>query len=1191
MPTFSSRTLSLYIAAILALPFCCLVTASLGQGITTGTVSGTVTDPSAAVISKATVTALDPTRGKTLTTQSGNDGVFNLRQVPIGTYRITVSASGFSPTQVDNVLVRAGATADLGSVTLKIGTTEEVEVNGSAANLLETSDSQVTTTFSTEQVQSLPLNNGFDTATELIPGVVSTHGDNFSNTNGDNFSVNGQSGRYNNFELDGQSNNDNVIGGPQIFFGSQDAIAQLQVITNDYSAQYGRNAGAVVNYITKSGTNAFHGSGFEFYQGSFLSSLANQQKNPLLGFCAPGENPVTTGCNPPQLPRSVENRWGGTIGGPIFKDKLFFFGSTFWDHVRTGAAPSQSLPGLTPDPAGIQELEAAFPGNSSVAALAANGPYGVKQGNPQAIPVPSASGCPGTFSNGTCIENITGPNGVTAPIEFAGVQRLIPSLFNDEEVLARVDWQPTQRDHLFVRYFYQNILLTGITATNIAAGDFENSSGGAHSVGADWSHTFSNNWVDQLRYSFQQTKVYFQGGAYPDCVVNTIADCPAQLTFNGSNNDQGFGVFSAYPQGRTVKVTQIQDNAVWTHGKHTLLFGGEFDYQNSPIGGLFNYNGLYSFGTFNNFLQDGPGGASAFITIANGNPLTPFTEPDAAGYVQDDWKVSPSFTAHLGLRWEYFGQGLNKLHDETVATESNPNTAIWDQSLPLSVRVFPSVNEFYKGFEPRLGFAWNPEVDKKLVVRGGYAINANPAYYNLYILASAASPVVNASSIICGTTACLPSNGTIAGVDVRNTAVPFLPPGDPRQATEQAFPTNFRTPYVQTYTLGIQHQIGRSGVAEIRYVGSKTTKDFQSTDGNPYLLPVQQALPNYAPVTLCSTPGATGFGRPNCDYGNVSYITNGGWANYNGLQMNLTTQNYRGLTLTASYTHSKLINNATDGFRSTGSAGSSIAYPQNPLNTSSGERGLSGNDFPNVVGISFLYQVPNFVKTKGLLSRVTNGFQLSGIYRYNSGQVYTPYQFLAVDNLTGDSSFCDSRFNGATVGVDTCRLVQSNKKAPAGSVAYLNPYTGPIVGGLPSLGSPEYVVYNTDSATFDNNGNFTSYNPGTPVDPATTRWIINNQAYALAVGNAYPGWSRSLLRGQTFSEFDTTITKTTPITERVSLLLSMAAYNVLNQQYLGTGVAAVASSAFTSTDFNAAIPAPGNTSGIRFILLGGKIVF
>ena len=225
----------------------------------------------------------------------------------------------------------------------------QVEVNGSAAALLQTTDSQVTTTFDAQALQNIPLNNGFDTVAELIPGVVSTHAAGFSNTNGDNFSVNGQRGRANNFEIDGQSNNDNTIAGPQFFFGNQDAIQEIQVVTDDFSAQYGRNAGSVVNYITKSGSNAFHGSGFELYNGSFLQSLEQENKSPLAGFCPPGVSP-STGCLPVSVPRVVENRYGGTIGGPVIKDKLFFFGSTYWDPIRNGASSSNSGTCLTPDP-------------------------------------------------------------------------------------------------------------------------------------------------------------------------------------------------------------------------------------------------------------------------------------------------------------------------------------------------------------------------------------------------------------------------------------------------------------------------------------------------------------------------------------------------------------------------------------------------------------------------------------------------------------------------------------------------------------------------------------------------------------------------------------------------------------------------------------------------------------------------
>src|ERR1700733_10103573 len=261
------------------------------QGITTGTITGSVVDPSGSAIPNAQITITSNSQGTTRKTTSGTAGDFSISAVPIGQYTLTISASGFSTATVNDLKVNAGATSGLKAIPLSLSTAHtQVEVNGSAAALLETSDSQVTTTLDSQSVQGIPLNNGFDTATEVIPGVVSTHGANFSNTNGDNFSVNGQSGRSNNFELDGQANNDNSVAGPQVFFGSQDAIQRLQGITNTYSAQYGRNAGAVVNYITKSGTNSYHGSAFEFYQGDMLASLTNGEKNPLFGFCASGQS-------------------------------------------------------------------------------------------------------------------------------------------------------------------------------------------------------------------------------------------------------------------------------------------------------------------------------------------------------------------------------------------------------------------------------------------------------------------------------------------------------------------------------------------------------------------------------------------------------------------------------------------------------------------------------------------------------------------------------------------------------------------------------------------------------------------------------------------------------------------------------------------------------------------------------------
>jgi hypothetical protein len=544
------------------------------------------------------------------------------------------------------------------------------------------------------------------------------------------------------------------------------------------------------------------------------------------------------------------------------------------------------------------------------------------------------------------------------------------------------------------------------------------------------------------------------------------------------------------------------------------------------------------------------------------------------------------------LRWEYFSPSFNVLHNETVDRESNPATAFWDTSLPLSDRTVPAVQQYWKGFEPRFGFAWNPSIDSKLVVKGGYAINENPAFYNIGILVADGAPVANAGTIACAGN-CLPANGNISFSSVRAQDLPLLPRGgDPRQRDQETVPTNLRPPYVQTYTLALDHQIGRAAVAEVRYVGSLTEKNFRSDDSNPYLLPVQTAFPALAPVTLCNNTADVGYGRPNCNYGNVATIDNGGWSDYNGLQTNLTSRSLHGVSGTLSYTYSKELDNATDAFRSTGSGGSSIAYPQNPLNSDSGERGISGNSYTHVIGGQFDWQLPKFIKSDGWLSRVANGFSVNALYRFSSGQPYTPYQPIGLDGYTPDSSYCDAALNSSSVGVgvDTCRLAVSNPKAPLSSVAYLNPYTGPVVGGSPTLGTPVWVAYGSDSQ----NPATGAYNPGTPIAPSSAHWIINNQAYANAVGNPYPGEERNIQVGDDFSELDATIIKDLRITERVNLQLSMAAFNALNQMYRGSPGTFVANPVtFGSYDYSSGANIPGNTtpSGTRFVLLGARARF
>lgn len=1103
--------------AVLAILFVALAgfaeLAALGQGITTGSISGTVADPQGAVIAQASLTAAEESTNATFKTVSSSDGSFIFHDLPIGTYTLTVESSGFNPLIVKGIRVVAGVNADSGMLKLEVGSSTSSVTVESRLPILETNQAQVTTSFDASAIQSLPLNTNFDNLALLAPGVVQTHDASFSNSNGFGLSANGQRGRSNNFEIDGQNNNDNVVAGPQIFFGNSDALAEIQVITDNFGAQYGRNLGSVVNYVTKSGTNSFHGTGFEYYTGSWLSSLQNGQKTPLDGFCAPGQSP-STGCIPVTVPRSVDNKYGGTLGGPILKDKLWFFGSTYWDHTRNGGAVATSQGAITPTPAGLTQLQTAFPGNPAVASLVNDGPFGIKSGNPSVV------------AGSTLTQIVT--DGVTsAPVEFGQVARTVPAQFNDQEDMGKIDWQPSTSDHFFVRYFYQNDLETGdlLSGTNtpsvIAAGGFADYTDIAHSIGADWTHIFSPSWVNQLRYGFQETKSFFEGGALPDCTTQNFTACTTPVNFQ-DGIDFNYGYPNNLPDAKIIKVTQIQDNANWTHNNHSIAFGGEYDYQNSPGIYLPYYNGYLNYQDFNSFLA----GENGSLNLTDGNPVIPLTESDAALYIQDDWKVRPDFTLNLGLRWEFFGQAVNELHDSTVKRETGPGH-FWDPSLPLSVRTFQHVPNNWKNFQPRIGFAWNPN-HGSLVVRGGYAINFDPAFYNIYENAAIQAPVANSAGIACGGGyQCLPANGT-TGATIRAQNLGALPiDGDPRFDVESPLSPNFVNPYAQTYSLGIQYGIGSTAVVEVRYVGNHTSKLYQALDGNPSLNFLAASYPNYiSPSALCQDSTAPGFNTQNCNVGALqSEVGNTAFSIYNSLQTNLTTRAFHGLTGTLQYTYSRTIDNTSE-ILPTGAGGNTLEFAQNPLNTNVAERGVSGISYPHVVAFGFVYQIPAFNHRSDFAGKLLGGYSFNTIYGYNSGQPFTPYQ-----GLQATGTYCDDNFNQYVLGVTSCRPVLTNPRAP---------------------NSPNSYTY-------------------------------NNIPEADALGNPFPGVGRNTLRGQSYNDLDASIFKTTPITERLNLQLQLNVFNTFNRQFLGTPGAFLGGANFLTTAYN-----QGTN---RSVQLGGKIIF
>lgn len=1147
-----------------------------GQGIITGNLAGTVQDATGAVLPGAKITATKPDTNAVFTATSSANGNFSLNDLPVGVYNIKIEDQGFSTVTMNSVHVDSNHTVDLGAQKLTTGTSiSTVEVNASEA-LLETTQAQISSTFDTQQVSNLPVGGGFDELTLLVPGVVATHANNFSNTNGTGFSSNGQRGRSNNFEIDGQSNNDNSVAGPQFFFGNEEAIEQVQVITNNFSAAYGRNMGSVVNYITKSGTNSFHGSAFYRYSGNFTSSLqTGTSKGANFGFCAPGED-VTDGCVPPVVPRYVFNTYGGNFTAPIWKDKIFgsagIFGTRFFEN---GGATSSGT-GMVLSPAGLAKLTNALPNNAGVAIL--------NQLNPFKLPAnPHATGNPTTR---TLSDGINPP--VTG-VEFTQIARNFPSESTDAEYFGRLDFQLTNKDRIGGRYIYQKA--PTIPDNPTSAGGTVNVTDVTHSIGADWIHTFSPRWINQLRYSFQQSVLAFEGGDFP-CTDANFSLCPSSLSLGAGN--AALGLATNLPQGRTVKVGQVQDNATWSFGRHSVTFGGEFDYQNSPNvflptqNGAFNYAGSSSTVSYNNLLQ-----GLATVQLTLGNPLIPFKEHDYALYFQDDWKVSPELTLNLGLRWEFFGQALNLLHDRSLAQQTGPNP-FWATNLPLSVTTFPKIADSYRNWEPRIGFAYSPAYNKNVVVRGGFAMNVDPGFYNINLNSASSAPVVNAGSFKCtGTaTATVPANCNPTGganfTTVNASLAKYIPIGGNPGARNQTFVTpNFRQPLAETYTLGVQYQIGRSMVSEIRYSGNHTTGNFQTLDSNPYLLPVATDFPNVvAPSSLCTAATSTLAGGPDighlhCGATNVRTRANTAFSVYNGLQTSLTMKNYRGITATAAYTWSRTIDNTTEIFGTNG-GGNTSAFAQNPLDPNQPERAVSGISFPNVASVSMTYSVPTFGSTNTLVGKLINGWQANTIWIYNSGQPFTDFELTT--NESGAANGSDAatftsygnalEANAFGSGIDMERPILSNRKAPLTSIGI---YTTTTTGGVNS--APFLVDYNT----------------GDPITPSQVHWISNNKYAARLAGTPYPGSSRNLIRGDSFNNVDFSVYKNTKLTERITFRLEATAFNVLNRSYYGTRDPESGDSAFGSFntfDFEGATGGlVGTGSGVRNMTFGGKILF
>ena len=1011
--------------------------------VSTGSISGNLVDAQGAAIAVAEVKVTNKASNQVRVSTSGNDGSFHIPQLQPGSYRLEISKQGFRKLTYDNVEIVVGTDYGMGNVRLEVGeVTATVEVSA-AQPLIESTQAQVSNDFTAADMTKFPNvleNQGLDLLALTVPGVAMSRDLGFSNSNGVDFEVNGIRGRNNDQQIDGQNNNDNSVAGPGLFVSDVEFVQEYQITTSNFSPEYGRNSGSVVNIITRSGSNNVHGSVYGTESNSVLNALSNTQKA-FEGLTKPA--------------RFNDEFTGGTIGGPLWKDHIFFFGGfdneiVSQQQVYTSGADNTggAVGSLTPTPNGIATLVACYGNTPSLQALQTFGPFAIKGGNPTPVPGTITTFTVPSNASTSCTDN------VSRDVEVAQVERTLPTGSKAYNFPIRLDIQ-TAKNHFYGRFlFNKSTFYNADSFFGASAGYPNNVPALAQDYGFSWVRTLSTRQSNEFRASYGRNNVEFGGntlGTVPS--QGDVGNALARVSFNGTTF-LGYGPATNEPQGRIVNTYQFQDNWSYFLGRHGLKAGVNFTYQRSPNIFLPNFNASYRFSNYSTYGLDTPNR----IQIAQGSPSLDFREKDTFAYFGDDFKIRNDLTLNLGITYTYYGQPANLFHTLTANNQSGSNP-LWNPALPTSVTEFPTIPAPKNSWGPGAGFAWTPRFGGRLtgngktVVRGGYRLAYDPPFYNVYLNIASSAPIVFLQTLgttpgavpIAGHQLLADPTGTMNRTDLASTLVRGV--FDPRTFNDTTISPNFGPQKTHEWSFGIQRELAQGMVLEARYVGNHALDLFQTINGNPNIAGLQAAFPSLVPsgLTPCTTPTTILFGtqtvhpelgRVNCNLGVVRERTNSAYSDYNGVQVELrSNQVWRQLTLKTNYSYSKTTDNASEIFSTFGGGGTQ-AFAQSQLNHTTAEHGLSGIDFTHSWALTAYEELPFYRTQSGLLGHVLGGWGISGTYFITSGQPYSPVQFVVNSGVAGQQPYYDNGMVNAFYGTidQALRPYLANPSAPVTQV-------------------------------------------------------------------------------------------------------------------------------------------------------------
>jgi hypothetical protein len=1111
---------------------------ALAQGETTSAIVGEVRDASNAVVPGATVTISNHETGLKRGAQTDGAGRFNFPQLKPGAYSVKVEAQGFETRQNDNVVSSLGQ-KQIVDFTLKVAQSNEIVEVSSEVPLINPENANTSTTLNAHALEDLP-NPGGDLTYPLqfaAGALINTAGssnDFIGGTNGfGNVEFNGLPALSNGYIVDGLESNDpltNLNSGlsTNLVLGSN-SVSEVTVNTLSYAVDQGRYGASQVNYVTKSGTNQFHGNLYELWNGAMFNA-ADYFTN------AAGKH----------KPRSTVNHFGGSVGGPIVHDKLFFFFDSEWVRI---ALPIVT-PTIVPSPAFQQYVLQQLSGVQSGCGSPANqnclfyqkmfSLYGNTSGIPRAI-----TGCPLGAAGDGC----------------ANSQSVSRSSVDHEQVqTVRIDYNINEKNTAWFRF-------QADTGVQVAFTDPINSLFDSfspqplYSLAAGYTHVFSQNLVNYFNPAFSWYASLFG----PLDFQKTVSAFPIVLDGTGPNPFTNVGgLDNTWVQGRRATRFFINDNLAWTHGAHELRFG-----INTRILRLNDYDfgqGTVPKVTYNTLSQYIHGVASTATTIFPTSANEPFNFLNLDLYAQDTWKVTRKLTWTFGIRDTLNSNPLNP-HRHIARLKGAFDSISHHVNQPLNAAILTGLGNVFSStplaiLQPRTAVAW--QFEPKTVLRAGFGvfsdilpgtiadtIGFNPPYNKSF--QGGLSGTVGGTAIAPG----VPGSAVDATIAANQTFSSGFSQGQLSCASAQANPSNclppvaitavpdgkLHAPYFLEWSLGLEHQLGTTGNIRAQYVGTRAVNQ-------PYLTQVN----GYQTVCDgCFAPFPYGH-APDPRFGTVTQFSTGANSHYHGLQMTAMKRFGNGLMGQLNYTWSRCMDTVSNGgFLSFSADGILSPLPGNLAR----DYGPCDYDIRHNLNAQYVYQLPLKVRNRPL-GYALNGWQVSGTVFWHSG---IPFSVLSTPYSAGSGIVNGSgpQFASVVPGVPLYEHHPVPGVTQLGTVQWLNP-------------DAFISTVNPSTGACNDRGNPSNPNPDTPKN--------------CQFGNL----GRNSLRGPNFTWSDFYLTKWFPLTEHVKMRFDVQFFNVFNHPNFALPsmvLAGIPGNPSTQSGFGAITSTTSPPTGLLGVGLGG----